>query len=66
MKRVKGIYENKVVKLLEPLNAAAGSEVEVLFPQLYQEAKARQFALLDQGFQMGKVTRQSRTELHER
>jgi len=31
MKRIKGIYEGKMVRLLEGVNAREGTEVEVLF-----------------------------------
>lgn len=66
MKRVKGIYENQMVKLLEKVDAEEGSEVEVIFTHQYSEAKARQLELLNKGFHMGKITRRSRAELHER
>jgi predicted DNA-binding antitoxin AbrB/MazE fold protein len=66
MKRVKGIYEDQVVKLLEKVDAEEGSEVEVIFPSNYQEAKAHQFRWLNRGFRMGKITHRSRDELHER
>jgi predicted DNA-binding antitoxin AbrB/MazE fold protein len=66
MKRVKGIYQNNVVKLLEKVDAEEGSEVEVIFPPSYQAAKMRQLRWLIKGFHMGKIIRQSRDELHER
>jgi predicted DNA-binding antitoxin AbrB/MazE fold protein len=66
MKRVKGVYEDKVVKLLEKVDAEEGSEVEVVFPHHYQEAKARQLRWLNKGFHMGKITHRSRDELHDR
>jgi len=66
MKRVKGIYENQTVKLLEKVEAEDGIEVEVIFTGSYQEAKARQLRYLDNGFHMGKTTHRSRAELHER
>lgn len=66
MKRVKGIYEDNVVKLLEKVDAKEGSEVEVVFLHQYQEAQARQLRWLSQGFHMGKITHRSRDELHER
>jgi predicted DNA-binding antitoxin AbrB/MazE fold protein len=66
MKRVKGIYEDQVVKLLEKVEAADGSEVEVIFTHHYPEAKARQLRWLNTGFHMGKLARRGRDELHER
>lgn len=66
MKRVKGIYENHVIKLFEQVDAEDGSAVEVIFTFDYQDAKARQFKLLNRGFRMGQSTRRNRTELHER
>jgi predicted DNA-binding antitoxin AbrB/MazE fold protein len=66
MRRVKGIYQNNVVKLLEKVDAEEGSEVEVVFPTSYQAAKTRQLRWLIKGFHMGKIIRQGRDELHER
>lgn len=66
MKRVKGIFENEVIKLLEKVDAEDGSEVEVIFSDDYKEVKARQFILLDRGFRMGRILHRSRAELHER
>lgn len=65
MRRVKGIYEDQVVKLLEKVDAEEGSEVEVIFAHYYQEAKARQFLWLNKGFHMGRLTCRSRAQLHE-
>ncbi len=66
MKRVKGIYKNRVVKLLEEVEAEDGSEVEVIFTNHSQQAKARQLQWLDQGFHLGKSSRLPRAELHDR
>ena len=66
MKRVKGIYKDQVVKLLEKVDAENGSEVEVIFTHSYGEAKERQLRWLHKGFRMGKSTHRSRDELHER
>ncbi len=66
MKRVKGIYENHVVKLLEDVDVEDGSEVDVIFANHGREVKARQFKWLEQGFHMGKLSRRDRAELHER
>lgn len=66
MKRVKGIYENQLVKLLENVEAEDGSEVEVIFPNYHQTARARQLKWLEQGFPMGQPGARSRVELHER
>ena len=66
MKRVKGIYQDNVVKLLAKVDAEEGSEVEVIFPPPYQAAKMRQLRWLIKGFHMGKIMRRNRDELHER
>lgn len=66
MRRVKGIYEDQVVRLLEKVEAKEGSEVEVMFADYYQEAKARQILWLKKGFHMGKLTCRNRAQLHDR
>ena len=66
MKKVKGILQGQVIKLLEKVEAKDGTKVEVIFEEDHQQAKERQLRLIRSGFDMGRIIYQSREELHER
>ncbi|MCK4617688.1 hypothetical protein KAT45_02170 [Candidatus Aerophobetes bacterium] len=66
MKKVKGILQGQVIKLLEKVEAKDGTKVAVIFEEDHQQAKERQLRLIRSGFDMGRIISQSREELHER
>jgi len=66
MKKVKGILQGQVIKLLEKVEVKDGTKAEVIFEENHQQAKERQLGLVKSGFDMGRIIYQSREELHER
>lgn len=66
MKKVKGILQGQVIKLLEKVEAKDGTKVEVIFEEDQQQAEERQLRLIRSGFNMGRIVYQNREELHER
>lgn len=66
MKKVKGILQGQVIRLLEEVEVKDGTKAEVIFEEDHQQAKERQLRLVESGFDMGRITYQNREELHER
>ncbi len=72
MKIVKGIFKGNAIKLLEPIKAKYGVEVEVIFREpdkktaSFNKAMKEELERMDKGLQLGcGQYYQSRDELHE-
>ncbi|MBU0701104.1 hypothetical protein KKE26_07430 [bacterium] len=73
MNVVKGIYKGNSIKLLEPITAKQGIEVEVIFPNTvdkevsFVNAMSQEIDRMNKGFSLGGGHYyQKREELHER